>query len=82
MKTKETWFFFFLKLVSAVSLSGGFGTLGSAVMVRSGPDELRKELAEVKALCKGKPFGVDILVPGSGEGGVMVSFIFLLSRIN
>jgi len=59
------------ELVAAVSRSGGFGTLGSAVMVRSGPEELRKELAEVKALCRGKPFGVDILVPGSGEGGVM-----------
>jgi len=66
------------ELVSAVSLSGGFGTLGSAVMVRSGPDELRKELAEVKALCKGKPFGVDILVPGSGEGGVMNSIVDII----
>jgi enoyl-[acyl-carrier protein] reductase II len=58
-------------LVAAVSGAGGFGTLGSAVMVRSGPDELRNELAEVREKCKGKPFGVDILVPGSGEGGVM-----------
>jgi len=66
------------ELVAAVSKAGGFGTLGSAVMVRSGPEELRKELQEVKRLCEGRPFGVDILVPGSGETGVMDKLVDII----
>lgn len=58
------------ELVGAVSIAGGLGCYGAAVL-RKGPEALRGELAEVKRQCKGKPFAVDVLVPGSGEGGVM-----------
>lgn len=59
------------ELVAAVSRAGGLGVLGSAVGIRGGPEALRRQLAEVREMCGGRPFGVDILVPGSGEGGVM-----------
>eukprot|EP01065_Artemidia_motanka_P051895 TRINITY_DN9227_c0_g1_i1.p1 TRINITY_DN9227_c0_g1~~TRINITY_DN9227_c0_g1_i1.p1 ORF type:complete len:357 (+),score=129.03 TRINITY_DN9227_c0_g1_i1:69-1073(+) len=58
-------------LVAAVSNAGGFGVWGSAVAVqRSGPEELRKELLEIRDKCNGKPFGIDILVHGH-DGGMM-----------
>ena len=62
-------------LVAAVSNAGGFGVWGSAVDIKNmGPDELRAELREIRDLCGGKPFGIDILVAG-GEGGVMKDLI-------
>ena len=62
-------------LVAAVSNAGGFGVWGSAVDIKNmGPDELRAELREIRDLCCGKPFGIDILVAG-GEGGVMKDLI-------
>lgn len=59
------------ELVSAVSRAGGLGVLGSATMVRHGPEALRDQLREVREAVGGRPFGVDILVPGSGDSGVM-----------
>lgn len=44
-------------LVSAVSESGGFGTLGAAPM---GIDRMRQEMADVRASTD-RPFGVDLL---------------------
>lgn len=56
------------RLVAAVSEAGGIGTLGASTMQ---PDELRQEIADVKALTT-KPFGVDLLtaLPGQVEEGI------------
>jgi enoyl-[acyl-carrier protein] reductase II len=58
----------YYRLVAAVSEAGGIGTLGASTMQ---PDELRQEIAEVKALTT-QPFGVDLLtaLPGQVEEGV------------
>ena len=55
-------------LVAAVSEAGGIGTLGASTM---GTDELKAEIAAVKA-ATAKPFGVDLLtaLPGQVEAGV------------
>eukprot|EP01062_Namystynia_karyoxenos_P010573 TRINITY_DN13750_c0_g1_i1.p1 TRINITY_DN13750_c0_g1~~TRINITY_DN13750_c0_g1_i1.p1 ORF type:complete len:339 (+),score=88.21 TRINITY_DN13750_c0_g1_i1:95-1111(+) len=63
------------ELVAAVSNAGGFGVWGSAVSVqRKGPDELREELGEIRRMCNGRPFGIDILVHGT-DGGVLGALI-------
>lgn len=63
------------ELVAAVSNAGGFGVWGSAVSVqRKGPEELREELLEIRRLCNGRPFGIDILVHG-GDGGMLGALI-------
>lgn len=42
------------------------GTFGAAVDVANlGPDELRAELRELRELCNGRPYGVDLLVHGA-----------------
>eukprot|EP01012_Entosiphon_sulcatum_P023216 TRINITY_DN28194_c0_g1_i1.p1 TRINITY_DN28194_c0_g1~~TRINITY_DN28194_c0_g1_i1.p1 ORF type:complete len:356 (-),score=74.61 TRINITY_DN28194_c0_g1_i1:78-1091(-) len=65
------------ELVSEVSLAGGFGTFGPLVAVRKGPESLKKSLAEVHEACKGRPWGVDVLIPG-GEGGVLDPIIDII----
>lgn len=63
------------KLVAAVSNAGGYGVWGSAVSVKdSSPAELRSELEEIRIMCGGRPFGVDLLVYGAA-GGVMKELI-------
>ena len=63
------------ELVAAVSNAGGYGVWGSAVSVKdSSPETLRKELEEIRDMCNGKPFGVDLLVYGA-DGGVMKELI-------
>jgi enoyl-[acyl-carrier protein] reductase II len=56
------------RLVAAVSEAGGIGTLGASTM---GTDELRDEMAAVRA-ATAKPFGVDLLtaMPGQVEAGI------------
>jgi len=62
-------------LVAAVSKAGGYGVWGSAVSVKdSSPEKLAEELREIRDMCEGKPFGVDLLVHGS-DGGVMKELI-------
>ncbi len=58
----------YYRLVAAVSEAGGIGTLGASTMQ---PDELRQEIADVKAGTS-KPFGVDLLtaLPGQVEEGI------------
>ena len=63
------------ELVGAVGRAGGFATFGAAVSVSNdGPEELRAQLREIRALCGGAPYGVDLLVHGA-EGGVMPQLI-------
>ena len=63
------------ELVAAVSNAGGYGVWGSAVSVKdSSPEMWRKELEEIRDMCNGKPFGVDLLVYGA-DGGVMKELI-------
>ena len=67
-------------LVAAVSNAGGFGCWGSAISVKNkDPMELRAEINEIREMCHGKPFGIDILVHG-GEGGVMHQLIDIFAE--
>lgn len=69
------------ELVAAVTNAGGFGTWGSAIDVANkGPEDLLEEIKGIQRLCGGQPFGVDILVHGSGEGGVMKQLIKVFSE--
>jgi NAD(P)H-dependent flavin oxidoreductase YrpB (nitropropane dioxygenase family) len=58
-------------VVAAVSNAGGFGVLGA---VAHSPKQLEIDLDWIAAETKGKPFGVDLLIPGkyvgSDEGGL------------
>lgn len=52
-------------VVASVSRSGGCGVLGAATM---SPDELHTELSWIDAEVKGRPYGVDLIIPASFEG--------------
>ena len=58
-------------VVAAVSKAGGFGVLGASGME---PEELDKALEMIEQECKGKPYGVDMIIPtsyvGSEAGGL------------
>lgn len=58
-------------VVAAVTNAGGCGVLGA---VSHSPEQLDIDLTWIEAEVKGKPFGVDLLVPekfaGSDEGGL------------
>jgi NAD(P)H-dependent flavin oxidoreductase YrpB (nitropropane dioxygenase family) len=58
-------------VVAALSNAGGCGVLGA---VAHSPEQLDVDLAWIEQEVKGKPFGVDLLVPGkfagSDEGGL------------
>jgi NAD(P)H-dependent flavin oxidoreductase YrpB (nitropropane dioxygenase family) len=58
-------------VVAAVTNAGGCGVLGA---VAHSPEQLDVDLAWIEAEVKGKPFGVDLLVPGkfagADEGGL------------
>jgi len=47
-------------VVAAVTNAGGFGVLGAS---SHGPDELEAELAWIDEQVKGKPYGVDLVIP-------------------
>ena len=49
-------------VVIAVSRAGGMGVLGTA---RSTPDQVATDLGEIEGALRGKPYGVDLLLPGS-----------------
>jgi NAD(P)H-dependent flavin oxidoreductase YrpB (nitropropane dioxygenase family) len=57
-------------VVAAVTNAGGYGVLGA---VAHTPDELDIDLTWIEEQTKGKPFGVDLLIPrkyaGASEGG-------------
>jgi NAD(P)H-dependent flavin oxidoreductase YrpB (nitropropane dioxygenase family) len=59
------------EVVAEVSNAGGLGVLGA---VRYEPSQLKEALDYISAACKGKPFGVDLIIPakyvGSDEGGL------------
>ena len=68
------------ELVAAVTNAGGMGTYGSAVDVKNmAPEELLDELLQIKSMCGGKPFAVDILVHGA-SGGVMTQLIDIFAE--
>jgi NAD(P)H-dependent flavin oxidoreductase YrpB (nitropropane dioxygenase family) len=52
-------------VVAAVTNAGGFGVLGGTAFT---PDELDQELRWVDEQVRGKPYGVDIIVPAKFEG--------------
>jgi NAD(P)H-dependent flavin oxidoreductase YrpB (nitropropane dioxygenase family) len=58
-------------VVAAVTNAGGFGVLGA---VAHTPEQLEIDLAWIEAEVKGKPYGLDLLLPqkyaGSDEGGL------------
>jgi NAD(P)H-dependent flavin oxidoreductase YrpB (nitropropane dioxygenase family) len=51
-------------VVAAVSNAGGMGVFGAAMM---SPEELEEELSWIDAHVKGKPYGVDLIVPNKFE---------------
>ncbi|GBG27656.1 Beta-hexosaminidase subunit beta [Hondaea fermentalgiana] len=54
------------KLCAAVTNAGGLGVIGGAMKT---PDQLRQDIAEIKAeIGSSQPFGVDLLLPKVGEG--------------
>jgi NAD(P)H-dependent flavin oxidoreductase YrpB (nitropropane dioxygenase family) len=59
------------KVVAAVTNAGGLGVLGA---VRYTPEHLNEVLDWIAKECKGKSFGVDLIIPakyvGSDEGGL------------
>jgi NAD(P)H-dependent flavin oxidoreductase YrpB (nitropropane dioxygenase family) len=58
-------------VVAAVTNAGGFGVLGA---VAHSPERLEIDLAWIEAETKGRPYGVDLLLPakyaGADEGGL------------
>ena len=58
-------------VVAAVTNAGGFGILGA---VAHSPQRLQSELTWIEDQTRGKPFGVDLLLPpkyvGADEGGI------------
>ncbi len=52
-------------VVAAVTNAGGFGVLGAVV---HSPDRLEIDLSWIEAETKGRPFGVDLLLPARYEG--------------
>ena len=66
-------------VVAAVTNAGGFGVLGGVAFT---PDQLDQELTWIDEQVKGKPYGVDIIVPAKYEGkGENLSFGQLAERI-
>src|SRR5207244_3684368 len=51
-------------VVAAVSKAGGFGVLGAAWMT---PDELEMSIKWLEREVSGRPFGIDLVFPGTGE---------------
>lgn len=67
-------------VVAAVTNAGGFGVLGGTAYTP--PDQLDQELTWIDEQVKGKPYGVDIIVPAKFEGkGENLSFGQLADRI-
>lgn len=66
-------------VVAAVTNAGGFGVLGGTAFT---PDQLEQELAWIDSEVRGKPYGVDIIVPAKFEGkGESLSTGQLVDRI-
>lgn len=66
-------------VVAAVTNAGGFGVLGGTAFT---PERLEQELAWIDGEVRGKPYGVDIIVPAKFEGkGESLSTGQLVDRI-
>lgn len=52
-------------VVAAVTNAGGFGVLGAVTLT---PEQLERELNWIEAEVRGKPFGVDLIVPETSVG--------------
>ena len=52
-------------VVAAVTNAGGFGVLGGVV---HSPERLEIDLSWIEAETRGRPFGVDLLLPAKYEG--------------
>ena len=52
-------------MVAAVTNAGGFGVLGGTAFT---PEQLEHELAWIDGQVRGRPYGVDIIVPAKYEG--------------
>ncbi|MGW4472019.1 NAD(P)H-dependent flavin oxidoreductase [Nonomuraea sp. NPDC004354] len=52
-------------VVAAVTNAGGFGVLGAVAYTA---EQLETELSRLDAQVRGRPYGVDVLVPGRTEG--------------
>jgi NAD(P)H-dependent flavin oxidoreductase YrpB (nitropropane dioxygenase family) len=52
-------------VVAAVTNAGGFGVLGAVTLT---PEQLEQELIWIEAQVRGKPYGVDLIVPETSVG--------------
>lgn len=52
-------------VVAAVTNAGGFGVLGAVTLT---PEQLERELNWIESEVRGKPFGVDLIVPETSVG--------------
>jgi NAD(P)H-dependent flavin oxidoreductase YrpB (nitropropane dioxygenase family) len=52
-------------VVAAVTNAGGFGVLGAVTLT---PEQLEQELNWIEAEVRGKPYGVDLIVPETSVG--------------
>lgn len=52
-------------VVAAVSRAGGMGVMGAAQMTA---EQLERAIAEIDATCDGRPYGVDLIIPGAYAG--------------
>ena len=67
-------------VVAAVTNAGGFGVLGA---MRYNADELEVELSWIDEQVRGRPYGVDVIVPQSFEGkGEQLDAAALADRIS
>ena len=53
-------------VVAAVTNAGGFGVLGAVAYT---PEQLERSCAWIDDHVGGRPYGVDVLVPGKNDGG-------------
>jgi len=65
-------------VVVEVSKAGGFGVLGASA---HSPEGLEQELAWIDRNIGGRPYGVDILIPGKLAWGFVVAMVLSLSFI-
>ncbi|KAI4209368.1 MAG: hypothetical protein LQ351_007700 [Letrouitia transgressa] len=69
------------KLAAAVANAGGFGTIGGLGFT---PDELRKQISELKSYLRKKdtPFGVDLLLPQIGGNARKTNHDYTKGRLD
>ena len=66
-------------VVAAVTISGGFGVYGA---IRAGLDRLEEDLRWIDGQVGGRPYGVDLLIPGRTTPGPAVDIESLVPSVH